>query len=93
MAQERPTDVSVPQFVADSGAVTSGLRRGKAYTLTLDGEPLAHITPIRRRRAVPRDEVLSILGTVPPIDLDELRSDLDEVADASLDDPYRGTEL
>ena len=32
-----PTDVSVRQFVADSGSVTRGLRQGHAYTLTLNG--------------------------------------------------------
>ena len=34
-----PTDVSVRQFVADSGSVTRGLRQGHAYTLTLN-DPL-----------------------------------------------------
>lgn len=41
MALEQPIDVSVRQFVADSGSVTRGLRQGRAYTLTLNGEPLA----------------------------------------------------
>jgi antitoxin (DNA-binding transcriptional repressor) of toxin-antitoxin stability system len=51
----RPTDISVRQFVADSGAVTRGLRQVRAYTLTLNGEPLARMIPIRQRRAVPKD--------------------------------------
>lgn len=58
---ERATDVSVRQFAADSGAVTRGLRQGRTYTLTLNGEPLARMIPIRRRRAVPKEEVLAIL--------------------------------
>ena len=47
---DRTVDVSVRQFVADSGSVTRGLRQGRSYTLTLNGEPLARMTPIRRRR-------------------------------------------
>jgi antitoxin (DNA-binding transcriptional repressor) of toxin-antitoxin stability system len=52
-----PSDISVRQFVADSGAITRGLRQGQAYTLTLNGEPLARMIPIRRRQAVPRDDL------------------------------------
>jgi antitoxin (DNA-binding transcriptional repressor) of toxin-antitoxin stability system len=89
----RPADVSVRQFVADSGAVTRGLRQGHAYTLTLNGEPLAKMIPIRRRQAVPKDEVLAIFATAPMIDVDELRSDLDESVDQDLRDPYEGTGL
>src|SRR5262249_1364256 len=32
LPDERPTDVSVRQFVADSGSVTRGLRQGRTYT-------------------------------------------------------------
>jgi len=91
--RERPTDVSVRQFVADSGTVTRGLRQGRAYTLTLNGEPLARMIPIRQRRAVPRDEVLAIFATAPVVDGDELRADLDEATGQDLRDPYDGTGL
>jgi hypothetical protein len=37
LRDDRPTDVSVRQFAADSGSVTRGLRQGHAYTLTLNG--------------------------------------------------------
>ena len=77
---DRSTDVSVRQFVADSGSVTRGLRQGRSYTLTLNGEPLARMIPIRRRRAVPKEEVLAIFATAPAIDADELRADLDDFA-------------
>jgi antitoxin (DNA-binding transcriptional repressor) of toxin-antitoxin stability system len=54
LPDERPTDISVRQFVADSGSVTRGLRQGRTYTLTLNGEPLARMVPIRGRQAVSR---------------------------------------
>lgn len=90
---DRATDVSVRQFVADSGSVTRGLRQGQSYTLTLNGEPLARMIPIRRRRAVPREEVLSIFSTAPAIDADELRADLDDFIDQEVRDPFEGTGL
>jgi antitoxin (DNA-binding transcriptional repressor) of toxin-antitoxin stability system len=88
-----PIDISIRQFVADSGAVTRGLRQGRAYLLTLNGEPLAKMVPIRRRQAVPKDEVLAIFSTAPTIDVDELRSDLDASVGQDLDNPYEGTSL
>jgi antitoxin (DNA-binding transcriptional repressor) of toxin-antitoxin stability system len=93
MALEQPTDVSVRQFVADSGSVTRGLRQGRSYTLTLNGEPLARMTPIRRRRAVPKDEVLAIFATAPVLDVGELRADLDEAVSQDMRDPYEGRGL
>lgn len=93
MALERPTDISVRQFVADSGSVTRGLRQGRTYTLTLNGEPLARMIPIRRRQAVPKEEVLAIFATAPVLDVDELRADLDEAVSQELRDPYEGTGL
>jgi antitoxin (DNA-binding transcriptional repressor) of toxin-antitoxin stability system len=91
--RRQSADVSVRQFVADSGAVTRGLRQGHAYTLTLNGEPLARMIPIKRRQAVPKDEVLAIFATAPVIDVDELRSDLDASVAQDLRDPYEGTAL
>lgn len=89
--QDQPTDVSVRQFVADSGSVTRGLRQGRAYTLTLNGEPLARMIPIMRRRAVPKAEALAVFATAPAIDAGELHADLDTTVDQDLRDPYEGT--
>jgi antitoxin (DNA-binding transcriptional repressor) of toxin-antitoxin stability system len=90
---EQSPDVSVRQFVADSGSVTRGLRQGRSYTLTLNGEPLAKMIPIRRRQAVPKDEVLAIFATAPAIDVDELRADLDHALSQDLRDPYQDAGL
>ena len=78
------------QFVADSGSVTRGLRQGRSYTLTLNGEPLARMIPIRQRQAVPRDEVLAVFATAPVIDVAELREDLDQAVTQEPRDPYDG---
>jgi antitoxin (DNA-binding transcriptional repressor) of toxin-antitoxin stability system len=93
LPDERPADVSVRQFVADSGSVTRGLRQGRTYTLTLNGEPLARMVPVRRRQAVPTDEVFANFATAPVINADEFRTDLDEAFDQEVRDPYEGTGL
>jgi antitoxin (DNA-binding transcriptional repressor) of toxin-antitoxin stability system len=93
MALDQPTDVSIRQLVADSGSVTRGLRQGRTYTLTLNGEPLARMIPIRRRRAVPKEEVLAIFATAPVLDAHELRADLDEAVGQDVHDPYEATGL
>jgi antitoxin (DNA-binding transcriptional repressor) of toxin-antitoxin stability system len=93
MPVSRPTDVSVRQFVADSGTITRGLRQGNTYTLTLNGEPLARIVPIRRRQAVPTAEVLAIFATAPVIDYTELRADIDRDFNQDIRDPFEGTGL
>jgi hypothetical protein len=51
------------------------------------------MVPIRRRRAVPKEEVLAIFATSPVIDAGELRADLDEVASQDVRDPYEVTGL
>ena len=84
----RPADISVRQFVADSGAVTRGLRQGRIYTLTLNGEPLARLIPIRRRQAVPREEVLAVFASAPAISVAQLRADLDEAVSQELPVPH-----
>lgn len=89
----QPADVSVRQFVAESGRITRGLRQGRPYTLTLNGEPLAEMIPIRKRRAVPAEEVLAVFTTAPVLDWDEIRADLDDTVDTELRDPFEGTDL
>jgi antitoxin (DNA-binding transcriptional repressor) of toxin-antitoxin stability system len=93
MAVEQPTDVSIRQFVSDSGSITRGLRQGRSYTLTLNGEPLARMVPIRRRRAVPKEEVLAIFATAPVLDVNELHADLDEAVSQDAHDPYESNGL
>jgi hypothetical protein len=49
--------------------------------------------PIRRRQAVPRDEVLAIFATAPVIDIAELNADLDAAVAQDLREAYDGTTL
>ncbi|WP_156371311.1 prevent-host-death protein [Nocardia arizonensis] len=89
-----PTEVSVRQFVTDSGSVTRGLREGRQFVLTMNGEPLAEVTPIRRHRFVPTFAAQAMFAVAPTLDYDELRRDLDAVVDDELsEDPLEGTGL
>ncbi|MFC4006381.1 hypothetical protein ACFOY2_04060 [Nonomuraea purpurea] len=72
------------QFVNDTGGVTRGLREGKRYILTLNGEPRADVEPIMRRRFVPTAEAQAVFATAPAIDWDEVRVDLDAMIDDEL---------
>lgn len=91
---KQPTEVSVRQFVNDSGAVTRGLREGRQYVLTINGEPLAEVTPIRRHRFVHTSQAQAMFAAAPALDYDELRRDLDTaVTDELSDDPLEGTGL
>jgi antitoxin (DNA-binding transcriptional repressor) of toxin-antitoxin stability system len=71
-----PTEVSVHQLVADADPVVRGLRQGREYVLTLDGEPIAEITPLPRYRGAKREDVLAAFAGAPVIDVKELRRDL-----------------
>jgi len=51
------------------------------------------MTPIRQRRAVPKEEVLAIFATAPVVDGAELRADLDEAISQDPRDPYDRTGL
>lgn len=90
---DHAADISVRQFVADSGSVTRGLREGRSYTLTLNGQPIARIVPVRQRLAVPKNEVLAEFAAAPVVDVTELRADLDGAAGQDIRDPYEGTGL
>jgi hypothetical protein len=50
------------------------------------------VLPIRRRRAVPEEEVLTTFATAPVIDVGDLRADLDEVVRQDVRDPYEVTD-
>ncbi|NAS24386.1 hypothetical protein GT755_22190 [Herbidospora sp. NEAU-GS84] len=62
--------------------------------MTINGEPLADVGPITRRRAVPVGEALAIFAGAGALDVDELRADLDADIDQELShDPLEGTGL
>lgn len=87
--EQSPAEISVRAFVNDSGRVTRSLRDGERFVLTLNGEPLADVIPIRRSRFVSTARAQQSFVGVPALDTDELRRDLDAMVDDELaDDPW-----
>ncbi len=51
----------------DVSAILRRVAAGESFTVTVRGEPVAELTPIRKpRRFVPRNEVLAIRAASPP---------------------------
>lgn len=72
-----------------SGEVLREVERGEQFLVTVGGRPVAELAPYRRRRWVPRAEVVALLraGVHDPTffqDLTEMSGTVDQ-----LDDPWK----
>ena len=65
------------------GEVLARVERGEALTVTRDGEPVGELHPVPRPRLT-RDALLSRWHTVPAVDADQFRADLDDLLDPEL---------
>jgi prevent-host-death family protein len=76
------TAVSVRDLRNKGGRVLKRAARGEAVTVTLDGEPIAELRPVRRggRSAT---ALLARWHKLPAVDPAKLRADLDRVLDTS----------
>jgi antitoxin (DNA-binding transcriptional repressor) of toxin-antitoxin stability system len=57
---------------------------GRSFLITRNGTPIGRLIPLRRRRFVPRDEVVAAFATSPVLG-ERFRDDLDAVVDQ---DPF-----
>lgn len=57
---------------------------GKSFVITRNGEPIAELAPLRRRRFIRAEAAVELFRSAPPVDYDRLRHDLDEVADQDI---------
>ena len=70
----------------DSGAILREVQAGQAIIVTRNGEPVAELRPLPRRRFVPRAAIVAAAArNAPPIDGARLGADLDAVVDQSVD--------
>lgn len=69
----------------DSGAILREVQAGQAIIVTRNGEPVAELRPVPRRRFVLRAAIVAAARNAPPIDGTRLRADLDAVVDQSVD--------
>lgn len=73
--------ISQRELRNDSGRIMRALDEGESFILTRHSQPVGELRPLRRRRLVDMRAVLEAFQGAPPVDLERLRSDLDEHAD------------
>lgn len=69
----------------DSAAVLREVQAGQAMIVTRNGEPVAELRPIQRRRFVPRAPLAEAAARAPRMDPDRFRADLDAFVDQAAD--------
>ena len=75
--------MSVRELRNHGGDVLDSVLPGERVTVTRAGKPVAALRPVAATRT-PASVVLDRWATIPVVDLDGLRTDLDAVRDPSL---------
>jgi prevent-host-death family protein len=65
------------------GEVIDRVRAGERVTITRDGEPVAELRPLPQRR-LNAATLVERFRSLPPVDPDRLRADVDGLIDQSL---------
>lgn len=71
------------QLRNEGAAVIDRVLSGEHITITRDGEPVAELSPLRRR-PLHRDVLMQRFRTLPSMDPARLRADIDAIIDPSL---------
>jgi antitoxin (DNA-binding transcriptional repressor) of toxin-antitoxin stability system len=77
----RMRQITQRQLRNASGEIMSELDRGESFLVTRNGVPVGELRPIRRRRFVPREEVLAAVAGVSRIGYERFRADVDRHVD------------
>ena len=72
------TEVSVRDLRRHGGHVLDSVARGETVTVTRQGRPIAELHPLGRH-GTPASVLVERSRTVPAVDLEALRADLDEI--------------
>ncbi|HZV74049.1 MAG TPA: type II toxin-antitoxin system prevent-host-death family antitoxin [Conexibacter sp.] len=65
----------------NSGEIMRALDHGDSFVVTRRGVPVGELRPVGRRRTVNMRTLLDAFASLPPIDRDRFRADLDAVVD------------
>jgi prevent-host-death family protein len=76
-------EVPIRELRNHGGEVIERVRRGERVTVTRDGEPVAELVRLPRRRLSAAALIEQFRG-LPSVDPERLRSDIDAVIDQSL---------
>lgn len=71
--------ISQRELRNSSAAIMNAVEAGETLIVTRSGNPVAELRPIRRRRAVPVEEVLANFAGCPPMSYESLRADMDAI--------------
>jgi prevent-host-death family protein len=74
-------EISQRELRNDSGKIMRELDEGQSFVITRNGTPVGELVPLRRRRFVPRETLISMFKDGPRIDYKEFRADLDATID------------
>ena len=74
-------EISQRELRNDSGRIMRALTEGETFIITRNGEPIGELTPLRRHRFVRAEAAIELFRTAAPVNYDQLRQDLDRVAD------------
>ena len=61
---------------------------GESFIVTRNGMPIGELIPLRRHRAVSREQFAAVSANAPVVDAVRFRADADEAIDSTLHDPY-----
>jgi prevent-host-death family protein len=64
-----------------SGEIMRAIDAGESFIVTRNGVPVAELSPVRRRRFVPREAVVAAFAGSPRIDFQRFRADMDRIVD------------
>lgn len=76
-------EVTVRDLRNQSAAMLARVSTGETLTITKDGEPVATVGPLPRR-ALGAKQLVARWRSLPRVDADQLRADLDALIDQSL---------
>jgi antitoxin (DNA-binding transcriptional repressor) of toxin-antitoxin stability system len=79
------TEVTQRELRNNSGDIMRGLDQGKTYVVTRNGVPVGELAPLRRHRFVAAEAAVAVFKGAPSVDLERMRSDLDETAGQDLE--------
>lgn len=76
-------EVNQRELRNESGEIMRQLDRGESFIVTRNGVPVGELTPLRRHRFVAAEAAVALFRHAPHVSYDQLRADLDEIADQS----------
>lgn len=79
------TEINQRELRNDSGDVMRRVEAGEDFIVTRNGVPVAELRPVRRRTFVPTELLVTAFASLPRIDYERWRADLDRVVDQDIE--------